>query len=163
YFEYTHKYHEQILFGRYFDPCISSGGNELMTKSNNCPGAKSTIKWDFGAGKATEGCFEQSTIDLDPREPGVQAECEVSEVKLSGGKEVSSKPITNQCADLIGKGEEHAKNQYPCWKVSYQPAVCPDLTDGAKRLQGAAARPQVGILVLYGDHELRGNDTAIKA
>ncbi len=162
YFEYTHKYHEQILFGRYFDPCISSGGNELMTKSNNCPGAKSTIKWDFGAKKATEGCFEASTIDLDPREDGVQAECEVSEVKLSRGQEVSRKQITNQCADLIGDGEEHAKNKYPCWKPSYQPAVCPDLTDAAKRSQGAPARPQVGILVVYGDHMHRGH-TAIKA
>jgi cytochrome c oxidase subunit 3 len=156
YFEYTHKYHEQILFGRYFDPCISSGGNELLTKSNDCPGARSTIKWDFGAGKATEGCFEQSTLDLDPKEPGVQADCTVTAV--TGGKET---PITNQCADLIGKGEEHAKNKYPCWKPAYQPAVCPDLTDAGKRAQGAAGRPQVGILVVYGDHEHR-RDTTIK-
>ncbi|HEU4611958.1 MAG TPA: cytochrome c oxidase subunit 3 [Kofleriaceae bacterium] len=167
YIEYSHKYHEQILFGRYFDPCISPGGNEMITKSNDCMGAKSTIKWDFGAGKATEGCFESSTIDLDPREPGVQAECEVSEVKLGkdGKTELSKKPITNICADKIGEGEEWEKNKYPCWKPSYQPAVCPDLTDAAKRAQGAAARPQVGILVLYGeeDHQHRGHDIAIKA
>lgn len=165
YFEYSHKYHEGILFGRYFDPCISSGGNELMTKGNECPGAESTIKWDFGTGKAKEGCFEQSAIDLDPREAGVQAECQVSEVKYSKGKEVASRPITNVCADKIGEGEEWEKNKYPCWKPSYQPAVCPDLTDAVKRSQGAAARPQVGILVLYGehDHEIRPKNIVIKA
>ena len=163
YFEYTHKIHEGILFGKRFDPCISSGGNELMNKANHCPGSKSTIKYDFGAGKATEGCFEQSTLDLDTRQPGVQADCQVFEVKMAGEKEVSRKPITNVCADLIGEGEEHAKNKYPCWKPSYQPAVCPDLTDAAKRSQGAPARPQVGIVVVYGDHELRGHDTEIKA
>jgi cytochrome c oxidase subunit 3 len=167
YFEYSHKYHEQILFGRYFDPCVSPGGNELITKSNDCMGAKSTIKWDFGAGKAVDGCFESSTLDLDPHELGVQAECDVNEVRLAhdGKTEVSKKSITNRCADKIGDGEEWEKNQYPCWKVSYQPAVCPDLTDAVKRAQGAAARPQVGILVLYGeeDHQHRGHDIAIKA
>jgi cytochrome c oxidase subunit III len=164
YLEYSHKYHEQILFGRYFDPCVSSGGNPLITKSNDCPGARSTIKWDFGAGKAVEGCFESSTLDLDPRETGVQAECAVFEVKMSGEKELSRKPITNVCADLIGHGEEFENNKYPCWKPSYQPAVCPDLTDAAKRSQGAAGRPQVGILVHYGehDHEHR-KDVTIKA
>jgi cytochrome c oxidase subunit 3 len=167
YIEYSHKYHEQILFGRYFDPCTSPGGNELITKSNHCPGAKSTIKWDFGAGKATEGCFEQSTIDLDPKQPGVQADCDVSEVKLAsdGKTEVAKRAITNVCADKIGDGEEWEKNKYPCWKTSYQPAVCPDLTDATKRAAGAPARPQVGILVLYGehDHQHRGKDIAIKA
>ena len=176
YFEYTHKYHEQILFGKNFDPCISSGGNELITKSNDCPGAKSTIVWSTKpdgsldrdkTGKAMEGCFESSLLDLEPKELGVQAECEVNEVKVSadGKTELSKKPITNLCADKIGHGEEWEKNKYPCWKTSYQPAVCPDLTDAAKRSQGAAARPQVGILVLYGehDHEHRGKEIKIKA
>jgi cytochrome c oxidase subunit 3 len=172
YFEYTHKYHEQILFGKKFDPCISSGGNELMTKSNDCPGAKSTIKWDYNAqsgydelGKAVEGCFESSTLDLDLAEPGVQAECAVNEVTVAsdGKTERSSKPITNICADKIGHGDEWKKNKYPCWKPAFQPAVCPDLTDAAKRAQGAAGRPQVGILVLYGDHEHRGKEIVIKA
>jgi cytochrome c oxidase subunit 3 len=166
YVEYTHKYHEQILFGRYFDPCESPGGNPLITKSNDCPGKLDTVKWDFGAGKATEGCFESSTLDLDPHEPGIQAECEVNEVKLSddGKTEVSKKPITNICQPKIGHGEEWEKNKFPCWMTSYQPAVCPDLTDAVKRAQGAAARPQVGIVVAYGeeDHEHR-NGSIIKA
>lgn len=155
YFEYTHKYHEQILFGRYFDPCESPGGNPLITKSNDCPGKLGSVKWDFGAGKAVEGCFEASTLDLDPKEEGVQAECEVNEVKLSpdGKTEVSKKPITNVCAPKIGEGEEWEKNKFPCWMTSYQPAVCPDLTDAAKRSQGAAGRPQVGIVVAYGEHD----------
>src|SRR3954453_16043035 len=38
YKEYSHKYHEGILFGRYFDPCVSSNGTELLTKKNECPG-----------------------------------------------------------------------------------------------------------------------------
>ena len=35
YMEYSHKVHEHILFGRYFDPCISPGGTELLTKHND--------------------------------------------------------------------------------------------------------------------------------
>jgi hypothetical protein len=61
-----------------------------------------------------------------------------------------------------GHHEEHHEHKFPCWKVSYQPAVCPDLTDAAARSRGAAARPQVGILVEYGDHEER-EDIVIKA
>src|SRR5688572_4289375 len=63
YFEYTHKYHEGILFGTRFDPCISSNGNPLMTKGNECPGSKSSVTFDKSAGKPTAGCIEQSTID----------------------------------------------------------------------------------------------------
>jgi cytochrome c oxidase subunit 3 len=165
YFEYSHKYHEQILYGRYFDPCESPSGNPLITKSNHCPGKKSTIQWDAGARKATDGCFESSTLDLDPRAPGVQAECAVYEVKYKGGNEVSRKQIQNMCAPKIGEGKEWEKNKFPCWMPSYQPAVCPDLTDAAKRSQGAAARPQVGIVVAYGEHDhyLRGPEVKIQA
>ena len=31
YEEYSHKVHEHILFGRYFDPCVSPGNVELLT------------------------------------------------------------------------------------------------------------------------------------
>src|SRR5262249_48207341 len=74
YIEYSHKYHEHILFGRYFDPCISPGGAELLTKNNECPGSKTTVRWDYGTDKATEGCFEASTIDQDRALEGVQAD-----------------------------------------------------------------------------------------
>ncbi len=185
YIEYSHKYHEQLLFGRYFDPCVSPGGNEFITKSNECPGSKGTPKWDFGAGKAVDGCFESSKIDQDPHTPDVQASCTVSEVKVrmsrgADGKvtetELSRKPITEMCpvwtpghheADSkVGEAEgesHHGGHKFPCWKTSYQPAVCADLTDASARSKGAASRPQVGILVEYGDHEERGHDTVIKA
>ena len=39
YIEYKHKVHEHILFGRYFDPCVSSGGTHLLTKTSGLPGA----------------------------------------------------------------------------------------------------------------------------
>src|ERR1044071_2468753 len=63
YIEYSHKVHEHILFGRYFDPCVSSGGRELLTKNNNCAGSKSTVIWDFGTGAPTAGCLKD--IDQD--------------------------------------------------------------------------------------------------
>src|SRR4029078_8045724 len=50
YVEYSHKYHEQILFGRYFDPCESPGHNKMITKSNDCPGTKGTVVWQFEHG-----------------------------------------------------------------------------------------------------------------
>jgi heme/copper-type cytochrome/quinol oxidase subunit 3 len=82
YIEYSHKVHEHILFGRYFDPCVSSGGTELLTKNNECAGTKSTIEWDFGAGKPKEGCYDQVAIDQDPQQPGIQASCDVGEYKV---------------------------------------------------------------------------------
>jgi heme/copper-type cytochrome/quinol oxidase subunit 3 len=82
YIEYSHKVHEHILFGRYFDPCVSSGGTDLLTKNNECPGTKSTVEWDYGGDKPKEGCFDQAAIDQDPHEPGVQASCEVAQLHL---------------------------------------------------------------------------------
>jgi cytochrome c oxidase subunit III len=49
YQEYSHKVHEGILFGRYFDPCVSSGGGELVTKGNLCEGSKSSVLYDRSA------------------------------------------------------------------------------------------------------------------
>jgi cytochrome c oxidase subunit 3 len=179
YVEYSHKIHEQILPGRHFDPCISSGENPLMTKSNHCPGSKSSVTFDMALAKATAGCTEQSTIDQDPRTQGLQADCVVTEQKIEvdahgkpvmvevGGKKeekvLSSKPITNVCAEVVGHSGPHEKNKFPCWRPTYQPAVCPDLTNATDRAAGKPARPQVGILAIYGDHEVRGNDIKIKA
>jgi len=193
YIEYSHKVHEHILFGKYFDPCISPGGAELITKRNECPGSKSTLEYDLEAGAPKKGCFEASKIDLDAREAGVQADCKVTEVtrveqekkdpktgqvvlKADGTPDTEWAPksqgqITNRCPDPIAEleakeaGEAHgeAKEQFPCWRPSYQPAVCPDLTDADKRSHGDASRPQVGILVEYGDHAECGEDIAIEA
>src|SRR4051794_5984858 len=66
YIEYSHKVHEHILFGRYFDPCVSPGGNEMITKRNECPGTKSTIEWDRSADKVVNGCFQIDKYDQDP-------------------------------------------------------------------------------------------------
>jgi cytochrome c oxidase subunit III len=172
YIEYSHKVHEHILFGRYFDPCVSSGGNELLTKNNNCAGTKSTIVWDYGAGTATSGCF--ADIDQDPHTEGVQASCVVKEYSIPEGAEKpepaaagakeTAKPkvvetfkrdITAQCVEESpfhhdGGGEAgpaHRAPTYPCWRPAFQPAVC---------------KKGVGILVEYGDHVER-EDIRIKA
>jgi len=96
YIEYSHKVHEHILFGRYFDPCVSSGGNELLTKNNNCAGTKSTVVWDSGTAAATAGCFKD--IDQDPRAEGVQADCVVKLYDLSE----STKKVQQQKKDAAG-------------------------------------------------------------
>jgi cytochrome c oxidase subunit 3 len=90
YIEYTHKIHEHVLFGRYFDPCVSSGGRELLTRNNLCAGTKSTVVWDAGAGTATAGCFKD--IDQDPRKDGVQAECAVKEYAVAETKQRVQQP-----------------------------------------------------------------------
>ncbi len=150
YFEYTHKVHEHILFGRYFDPCVSSGGNELLTKNNECPGSKSTVQWDYGTAKPVAGCFAAVGIDTDRDEEGIQADCTVVEatgamVKNKDGKEEwvekSHKPIANRCVEesfghedadetatphAEGGGEHATKEAFPCWKPAIQPAVCKD-------------------------------------
>lgn len=150
YFEYTHKIHEHILFGRYFDPCVSSNGTPLLTKNNECPGSKTSIEWDLAKAAPAEGCFPDVAIDLDPATEGVQASCKVFEThgKLTVGKdgketwvEASRAPITNQCpepnygeAEAPAAGAEAsaaahtpaAAPKLPCWKASSQPAVCRD-------------------------------------
>jgi cytochrome c oxidase subunit 3 len=178
YIEYSHKVHEHILFGRYFDPCVSPGGAELLTKNNECPGSKSTVEWDHAAEKVKAGCFEASKIDQDPHEAGVQADCKVFEVTREGTPKAGGAPgelewhpkskreITARCADPleeIEKGTKPEHEQFPCWRPAYQPAVCADLTDAEARSHGAATKPQVGILVVYGDRAERGDDIAIEA
>jgi heme/copper-type cytochrome/quinol oxidase subunit 3 len=189
YVEYSHKVHEHILFGRYFDPCVSPGGAELLTKNNECAGTKSTVKWDKGAGKPVEGCFQIDKIDQNREEDGLQADCQVEEIKLDlqhkpdgsiEEKELSARPITERCADpeehvmheLAGTAEDEAKHaeKFPCWRPAYQPAVCPDLidgpsdkTEGERRSAGFLSHSQVGMLVEYGDHEERDHHFKIKA
>ena len=187
YIEYSHKVHEHILFGSYFDPCISPGGVELLTKNNECPGSKTTVVWSLNSdgdldrkasGKALDGCYEQSKIDVDPHEPGLQADCQVTEVKVAFDKpgadgkraehETASRPITERCVEKVpweteGPEQPEVTPSRPCWRAAYQPAVCGDLTDPEKLAEGQASRPQVGILVEYGDSDERGEDTKIKA
>ncbi|HWU91425.1 MAG TPA: cytochrome c oxidase subunit 3 [Kofleriaceae bacterium] len=97
YIEYSHKIHEHILFGRYFDPCVSSGGVPLLTKNNECAGHKSTVEWKDGA--ATAGCYQD--IDQDLAMPGVQADCKVEEVRIELYKPASvAAGATHDCAKV---------------------------------------------------------------
>ncbi|MDQ3366751.1 MAG: cytochrome c oxidase subunit 3 [Myxococcota bacterium] len=138
YVEYDHKIHEQILFGRYFDPCVSSGGTPLLTKKNGCSGHESSVVWDFGTARPLAGCFPDYAIDQDTRKDDIQASCSVSEVKVSyenvpgpNGtvkrveREAPIRPITEQCAEWVPASRRSATpQQYPCWRPAYQPAVC---------------------------------------
>jgi cytochrome c oxidase subunit 3 len=175
YLEYSHKVHEHILFGRFFDPCVSPGGMEMLTKHNDCPGSKTNIEWsldqtgniDLLNGKATTGCMEISKFDQDTHEPGIQAECKVFEVhrtRTAKGdwQEQGRKEITNKCPEESPEAEaEGAKKEapkFPCWRPAYQPAVCAPIVTPNK--PNAA---QFGVLVEYGDEEERGEDVAIDA
>ncbi len=162
YIEYSHKVHEHILFGRYFDPCISPGGAELLTKHNDCPGTKTSVVWSRDpsgdlqllGGHPTAGCFEKGKNDFDS--------CTVTEIH--GG---AQRPITNKCPEESAfeaeEGGQKVEPKYPCWRTAYQPAVCGDLTSPEDHLRGKASRPQVGILVEYGDSEERGEGWELKA
>ena len=140
YIEYSHKVHEHILFGRYFDPCVSSGGNELLTKKNECPGSKSTVVWSVDNGAPSSGCLPDYTYDQDPHKEGVQADCKVREAKVEvkevknpkdgtiteTERELSATPIATECnEETFGEEAGEKKVQkFPCWKVTRQPAVC---------------------------------------
>ena len=64
-----------------FDPCVSSGDNELITKLNECHGTKSSVKWNFGTAKPDSGCFGPD-VDQDPVADGVPDwSCKVAEVQ----------------------------------------------------------------------------------
>ena len=192
YFEYTHKVHEHILFGRYFDPCVSSGGAELLTKNNHCPGSKTTVEWDYGTAKPTSGFFAAVALDTDPREDGIQASCEVKEVtgtisRDKDNKEVftekSHKQITAMCPDPQLEAMEHhaesssaegeelkaeKKETFPCWRAAVQPAVCKDAWYFAWHCTGDKCATEAGgegpfdSLNACGDAR-RGKEGALKA
>ena len=156
YIEYSHKVHEHILFGRYFDPCVSPGGVELLTRNNECPGTKGTVEWDYAGGKPKQGCFDADKIDQDPHQEGIQADCTVTEVKLAGDKEVGSRPITNRCPEeSFEEGAKKEEPKFPCWRPAYQPAVCERVDTASAQRNESKLIPQVGILVEYGDSEER--------
>lgn len=130
YIEYTHKVHEHILFGRYFDPCVSSGNRPLLTKNNRCAGHESSVVWSVATARAQQGCFPDYAIDQDPKAEGVQAACEVQETKVvldKTGKVTSSTPgraITEQCPEWRPSSQPQVKPKYPCWRPGFQPEVC---------------------------------------
>ncbi len=155
YVEYSHKIHEGILYGAKFDPCVSSGGTPLITKTKECHGTKSSVVWDAVANKASEGCLESDKIDLDSMKAGLQTKCTVTELKSkkgADGKETfePSGKTFNTCDPSVIKGHHGGAlpkgASFPCYVLSMQPAVCP---------KGPAA------LVNYGDHEIH-RDVRIK-
>jgi cytochrome c oxidase subunit 3 len=182
YIEYSHKVHEHILFGRYFDPCVSSGGREMLNRNNNCPGTKSTVVWDSGAGTATAGCFND--LDQDPHTEGVQADCAVKEYGLTetpkrvtqpkvdpDGKPVvgaDGKPVTEEvekpeitehfARDITEKCIEEPLPG----EEAHEPARTSKFPCWRPAFQPAVCKKGVGILVEYGDTEEREH-TRIKA
>jgi cytochrome c oxidase subunit 3 len=144
YVEYMHKIHEKILFGRYFDPCVASGGDHLLNRHNTCPGVKSSVVWDWKAKKAARGCLDAPTgYDWNPEEDGIQGKCEVKELKMSGQganrKAASTRPIEMCEGEGHGHGGGH---KYPCFTIVENYHVCPS---------GPAA------MVHYGDEEEHEN------
>ena len=141
YVEYTHKIHEHLLPGRYFDPCITADNRPLLSKNNECPGSKGSVVWNFDKAAPETGCFPVFSVDQKPNREGVQAECAVSEnefVKVVDEKgeplvnpdsknalfkrPAAAKSIAKECEAHTGEGEEHGGEA--CWKISHQPAVC---------------------------------------
>jgi cytochrome c oxidase subunit 3 len=151
YVEYSHKIHEGILFGQKFDPCVASGGAPLLNKSNDCAGRKSSVVWDKAAGKAARGCLD-SSFDSDRDQPGLQAECVVSEVVFSGKgaqRAEASRRELPACEapppDAIGWTPPKGT---PCYRLVENPWVCPT---------GGAA------MAFYPDHKVRGSNLEIVA
>jgi heme/copper-type cytochrome/quinol oxidase subunit 3 len=154
YIEYSHKYHEQILFGKYFDPCVSSGNSPLLTKKNTCPGHQGSVWWESNTPQT--GCYPVIALDQKPNKPGVQASCSVREVQVEPKRRpkqnAQGEPIKNaqgqpelepeldkyrrpvfaeKSSTPIAKqcppdvmGGHHDAAAYPCWKISAQPVVC---------------------------------------
>lgn len=144
--EYTHKYHENLLWGRKFDPCVASAGNHLINKENRCPGAKSSVVWDYAANKAARGCLE-GNYDWNPEEEGIQGKCQVDELKIQWQGKTRTE-VGRRSIPACEEGGEHgggehgghgAAHKTPCFEILENHHVCP---------AGPAA------LVAYGDEEV---------
>jgi cytochrome c oxidase subunit III len=105
YIEYSHKIHEGILFGKYFDPCISSGKAHLLTRKDKCPGTKRS---ECRAGN----------IDQDPATAGWQVACSVEEVVGTARRELEVCEMERH-----HHGPPHPKKT-PCWEIQQNPWVC---------------------------------------
>jgi hypothetical protein len=152
YIEYSHKIHEQLLPGRYFDPCVSSSGVPLLTRSNHCPGSKSSVEWDYTKadaknislvegsqlGAPVEGCFAEDELDMHPEQQGIQADCTVDEVQVEE-KKIEQPPVK----DKDGK-ETKVAPKVEWIEKSKKPitAVCPDPV--AEVLAHHAPKPAAG-------------------
>ncbi len=144
YIEYAHKVHENILFGAKFDPCISSGGQHLLTNGNHCPGTK-------------RSACRAPNIDLRADQPGWQVACKVNELKVSGSGEAKVEQSRRELPvcemESHHHGPAHAVNP-PCWEIAQNPWVC--------KVGDFAGTPGVAALVHYGDQAERGNDVEIE-
>jgi len=105
YIEYAHKVHEGILFGKYFDPCISSGKAHLLTRKDKCPGTKRSE-------------CRSGDIDQDPTTPGWQVACSAAEVKGTQRRELEVCEMERH-----HHGPPHPKKT-PCWELQQNPWVC---------------------------------------
>jgi cytochrome c oxidase subunit 3 len=152
--EYSHKIHEGILFGRYFDPCVTSGGGPALNKSNHCHGTKSSVEYDPKTKKA-EGCLGPD-LDQRPDLPGVQLVCKVEEltghVTTEAGKpphfaEQSRREIPACAPRTPGTKTYATPLAFPCFEMHANPAVC---------------EVGAGAIVRYGDSKARGHDVRIE-
>lgn len=146
YVEYKHKFHEGLVFGSKFDPCIAPDHTPLLTKTKACEGVKSSVVWE--AGKAKSGCMaltvdadektpfvQAATLDAQPNQAGIQAECEVSDGSATFPA-CAGRPVHGKVAGT------------PCYTIEVNPNVC-----GENR---------AGVLVHYGDAKLHSASIAAK-
>lgn len=131
YIEYSHKYHEQILMGKYFDPCVASGGGPLVTKSNECPGHQGSV-WNESK-ESGIGCYAEMAIDQEPDVAGLQLDCAVAVSKVTVERDPKSGDIIKDKSGAwkysVAAGSpvprcQHGSETFPCWVPSVQPAVC---------------------------------------
>ena len=104
YIEYSHKFHEGILWGKRFDPCVSSGGAKLLTRGEHC------------AGMQRSEC-RPDDVDRDPA-PGYQVACSVDEVV---GQNRRNLPV---CEMVSSNGGPPRPKNAPCWELQQNPWVC---------------------------------------
>ncbi|MGE0870963.1 MAG: cytochrome c oxidase subunit 3 [Kofleriaceae bacterium] len=111
YIEYSHKIHEHILFGQYFDPCVSSGGVPLLTKNNECHGTKSNVHWNPKGGLHDEGAPKDpaKTLLVTPQGPAQElrscyADVALDQDRKAKGVQPSSCKVYELTVDRVAKG-----------------------------------------------------------
>lgn len=152
YVEYRHKFHEGLVYGAKFDPCIAASGRPLLNKSNHCPGTKSSVIYNQAEHKAATGCID-GDLDKDPNSPGIQPSCSVTERVVTFKRADGATQKFEQSSRKLPACTE-TRGETPCWMLAANPAVCPPSPDGA---------PSHAVLVRYGDHLMRGPKVQIDA
>lgn len=80
-------------------------------------------------------CLDGNMTDYDPAAPGIQPECQVSDVRY---------PDTDRQEEYPMPSCDNAGGTYPCWRLNENPTACPDTETNLELIVERDSEPPTG-------------------